>query len=76
MDLNGGSYLVLSAQTPIARYFGDPCPGYVKDLYIMYDIDGRVGSVCQQEINGELLCVAVLCRVCVSVRSCVLTQSV
>ena len=54
VDLNGGSYLLLSAQTPVARYFGDPCPGYIKDVYIMYDIDGRMGEATGDEINGHL----------------------
>ena len=54
VDLSGGSYLLMSHNTPVARYFGDPCPGYVKELFIMYDIDGRSGSALQDETNGFL----------------------
>jgi hypothetical protein len=54
VDLSGGSYLLMSNNTPVARYFGDPCPGYVKELFIMYDIDGRSGNALQSETNGFL----------------------
>lgn len=50
----GGSYLNISAFTPVARIFGDPCPGYVKDLRISFEIIGRKGSVRYPESRGYL----------------------
>jgi hypothetical protein len=52
---NGGSYLSLSAFMPVARIFGDPCPGYVKDLRINFEIIGRKGSIKYPENRGHLM---------------------
>jgi hypothetical protein len=52
---NGGAYLQLSAFMPVARIFGDPCPGYVKDLRIRFEIMGRKGSIKYPENRGHLL---------------------
>ena len=51
----GGSYLTLSHMTPIKRIFGDPCPGYPKDLRINFEICGRNGVEIQDEIRGNLI---------------------
>ncbi len=50
----GGSYLNISAFTPVARIFGDPCPGYAKDLRISFEIVGRKGSARYPENRGHL----------------------
>eukprot|EP01034_Spumella_vulgaris_P024630 gene24630-30998_t len=54
VDQNGGSYLSLSSYTPLARIFGDPCPGYPKDLRLSFEIVGRSGSVTNSELRGYL----------------------
>lgn len=54
IDLNGGSYIHISANTPLTRIFGDPCAGYVKDLLVEYDISGRSGTATVAEMRGRL----------------------
>ena len=54
VDLNRGSFLYISAMMPIERQFGDPCVGYVKDLQVEFDIDGRTGYVEVGECNNRL----------------------
>eukprot|EP01032_Pedospumella_encystans_P021707 gene21707-24614_t len=54
IDQNGGSYLSISSYTPLERLFGDPCPGYSKDLRIQYEVRSRGGSVNYAEVRGHL----------------------
>ncbi len=54
IDQNGGSYLCLSSFYPLTRMFGDPCPGYTKDLRIRFEILGRKGQLTYPEIHGYL----------------------
>jgi hypothetical protein len=54
IDQNGGSYLLISAYTPLYRLLGDPCPGYTKDLRIEFEIVGRSGQLIYSEIRGHL----------------------
>jgi hypothetical protein len=55
IDQNGGSYLSLSAMTPLTRLLGDPCPGYCKDLRINFEIVGRGGRLKYKEVRGHLV---------------------
>ena len=43
--MSGGSYLTISHMTPVKRIFGDPCPGYPKDLRIAFEVCGRSGEI-------------------------------
>jgi len=54
VDLMGGSYLNLSPQSSVSQMFGDPCPGYTKDLRIEYEVSGRNGSIVRDEFRGHL----------------------
>ena len=54
VDQNGGSFLRISSYTPLRRIFGDPCPGYPKDLRISFEVSGRAGSVKYSEVRGHL----------------------
>lgn len=36
--------LRVSSMTPLQRLFGDPCPGYTKDLRIKYEVAGTTGK--------------------------------
>lgn len=54
VDLNGGSYIHISPQTPLSRIFGDPCEGYTKDLCVEFDISGRNGVATVAEMRGRL----------------------
>ena len=54
VDLNRGSFLYIGAMQPIERQFGDPCVGYVKDLQIEFDIDGKSGYVEVGECKNRL----------------------
>lgn len=54
VDLNFGSFLYIGAMQPIERQFGDPCVGYVKDLQIEFDIDGKTGYVEVGECKNRL----------------------
>lgn len=40
VDMTGGSFLFISSQQSVSRIFGDPCPGYPKDLRVQYEITG------------------------------------
>ena len=53
-DLQGGSFLSISAQYSVKRLFRDPCPAYPKDLRIKYEVCGRTGSVTYNELRGYL----------------------
>lgn len=53
-DLQGSSYLYLSSLTPLHNIFGDPCPGYTKDLRIEYEVSGRHGTIIRDEFRGHL----------------------
>jgi hypothetical protein len=39
---------------PLSRIFGDPCPGYPKDLRIQYEVGGRSANETYDTINGFL----------------------
>ena len=54
VDLQGGNYLDISAQIPMKKLFGDPCPGYPKDLRIAYEVSGRSGVLVYGESRGHL----------------------
>jgi hypothetical protein len=54
VDLNGGSYIHISPNTPLTRIFGDPCLGYTKDLCVEFDIGGRASVVTVAEMRGRL----------------------
>lgn len=54
VDTLGGSYLFISSNTPLTRIFGDPCPGYTKDLRVRYEVCGRFASETYDEIRGHL----------------------
>lgn len=58
VDLNRGSFLYIGAMQPIERQFGDPCVGYVKDLQVEFDIDGRIGycevGECQNRLKKAI----------------------
>ena len=54
VDMVGGSYLSISYMASAKRYFGDPCPGYPKDLRIKFEIAGREGVVLCDEMRGFL----------------------
>ena len=43
-----------SRNTSIINLLGDPCPGYIKDLRISYDISGRFGREVFEETKGYL----------------------
>jgi len=51
----GGNYLTLSYMRPVKPIFGDPCPGYPKDLRIHFEICGRSGELINDEIRGHLI---------------------
>jgi hypothetical protein len=51
----GGNYLTLSYMRPVKPIFGDPCPGYPKDLRINFEICGRSGELINDEIRGHLI---------------------
>eukprot|EP01039_Chlorochromonas_danica_P004092 gene4092-4478_t len=44
VDQNNGYYLSISCYQSLKRIFGDPCPGYTKDLTIQYEILGKSGE--------------------------------
>ncbi len=44
----------ISSSTPLSPIFGDPCPGYMKELRIQYEICGVKGSVTVSEVRGFL----------------------
>ena len=44
----------MSSSTPLSPIFGDPCPGYMKELRIQYEICGVKGSVTVSEVRGFL----------------------
>ena len=52
--MSGGSYLTISHMAPVKRTFGDPCPGYPKDLRISFEICGRSGEIIEDELRGFL----------------------
>jgi hypothetical protein len=54
VDLNRGSFLYIGAMQPIDRMFGDPCIGYVKDLQIEFDINGKTGYCEMGEAQNRL----------------------
>jgi hypothetical protein len=54
VDLNRGSFLYIGAMLPIERQFGDPCVGYVKDLQLEFDINGKTGYVEVGECHNRL----------------------
>lgn len=54
VDQNGGSFLSISAFTPLSRLLGDPCPGYTKDLRVEFEIVGRSGELRYSELRGHL----------------------
>ena len=49
--MSGGSYLTISHMAPVKRIFGDPCPGYPKDLRIAFEICGRSGEIIEVSNN-------------------------
>jgi hypothetical protein len=51
----GGSYLTLSYMRPVKPIFGDPCPGYPKDLRIQFEVCGRSGELINDEMRGKLV---------------------
>ena len=53
--MSGGSYLTLSYMRPVKPIFGDPCPGYPKDLRVNFEVCGRSGEVISDEIRGHLI---------------------
>jgi hypothetical protein len=53
--MSGGSYLTLSYMRPVKPIFGDPCPGYPKDLRINFEVCGRSGTLLNDEIRGHLV---------------------
>ena len=54
VDLHQGSFLYISDMQPIENLFSDPCVGYVKDLQVEFDIDGRTGYVEVGECHNRL----------------------
>lgn len=52
--MSGGSYLTISHMAPVKRTFGDPCPGYPKDLRISFEVCGRSGEIIEDELRGFL----------------------
>ncbi len=52
--MSGGSYLTLSYMRPVKPIFGDPCPGYPKDLRVNFEVCGRSGEIVNDEIRGHL----------------------
>lgn len=52
--MSGGSYLTISHMAPVKRTFGDPCPGYPKDLRIAFEVCGRSGEIIEDELRGFL----------------------
>ena len=53
--MSGGSYLTLSYMRPVKPIFGDPCPGYPKDLRVNFEVCGRSGEIVNDEIRGHLI---------------------
>lgn len=54
VDQNGGTYLQITAYTPLARMLGDPCPGYSKDLRIEYEVLGKAGEATYDIVRGRI----------------------
>jgi hypothetical protein len=54
IDQNNGMYFTISSNQSLSRIFGDPCPGYLKDLRISFEIIGRGGTICYPEVRGHL----------------------
>ena len=52
--MSGGSYLTISHMAPVKRTFGDPCPGYPKDLRIAFEVCGRSGEIIEVGIHFPL----------------------
>ena len=44
IDLGGGSFLSIPENTLMSHLFGDPCPGYHKELRIEFELSGRSGE--------------------------------
>lgn len=38
LDVSGGSYLKITTLQPISQIFGDPCPGYTKDMRLEFEV--------------------------------------
>ena len=55
VDLKGGSHLFFSEKNILTPFFGDPCPGYPKELRIEFEILGRCGSETRKETQGHLI---------------------
>jgi hypothetical protein len=53
-DIHGGAYVELDTNRSMTDLFGDPCPGYPKDLLVEYDIAGLSGKRTWPETHGYL----------------------
>ena len=52
--MSGGSYLTISHMAPVKRTFGDPCPGYPKDLRIAFEVCGRSGEIIEVGTHNSM----------------------
>jgi len=54
VDQAGGSFLSINSSTELSPILGDPCPGYVKELCLQYEVCGRAGTATYSEVRGFL----------------------
>lgn len=54
LDLGGGSHFVLTSTEQMGPLFGDPCPGYPKELRVEFEILGRSYTEIRTENYGHV----------------------
>eukprot|EP00596_Hydrurales_sp_CCMP1899_P008561 CAMPEP_0119039548 /NCGR_PEP_ID=MMETSP1177-20130426/9102_1 /TAXON_ID=2985 /ORGANISM="Ochromonas sp, Strain CCMP1899" /LENGTH=658 /DNA_ID=CAMNT_0007003575 /DNA_START=256 /DNA_END=2232 /DNA_ORIENTATION=+ len=54
LDLGGGSHFVLAGTDRMGPLFGDPCPGYPKELRVEFEILGRSYTEVRTDNYGHL----------------------
>jgi hypothetical protein len=54
LDLGGGSHFVLTGTDRMGPLFGDPCPGYPKELRVEFEILGRSYTEVRTDNYGHL----------------------
>jgi hypothetical protein len=54
VDVGGGSYLNITSMQPISPIFGDPCPGYPKDMRIEFEVMSTFGEDTFDVVRGHL----------------------
>lgn len=75
VDVNGGSFLTISNQQSLFKFFGDPCPGYTKDLRVQYEMTGRWGKDVYDEDGRGYLKRRVLIETSPTIAPLILVQS-